>query len=54
MRIRLHEGKGAVVQIIHAKFVVSSVMILSEIPKKYVHHRRKVDTVGEGVDVLTL
>ena len=33
MRLRPHKGKGTVVQIIHANFVISSVMILREIPK---------------------
>ncbi len=33
MRRRLHKEKVTVVQIIHANFVSSSVMMLSEIPK---------------------
>jgi hypothetical protein len=49
MRLRRHKEKGDGVQIIHANFVNSSVVILREIPK-IVHHG-KVYIVGEGVDV---
>lgn len=49
MRLRPHKEKGTVVQIIHANFVISSVMILREIPKNvFITGRRK------GMDVLTL
>jgi hypothetical protein len=39
------------VQIIHANFVISSAMTLSEIPKLCSSQK---GIVGEGVDVLTL
>jgi hypothetical protein len=47
MRLRPQKGKGDEVQIIHAKFVISSVLILSEIPKIVFITERRIQLVKE-------
>jgi hypothetical protein len=47
MRLHPHEEKGDEVQIIHANFVNSSAMILSEIPKIVFITERCIELVKE-------
>jgi hypothetical protein len=49
MRLRPQKEKGDEVQIIHAKFVISSVFILSEIPKIVFITERRIQLVKEWV-----
>ena len=50
MRPCPHEEKRDEVQIIHAKFVISSVVILSEIPKIVFITERRIQVVKEWDD----
>ena len=47
MRLRAHKEKGGEVQIIHAKIVISSVMILREIPKIVFITEKRIKSVKE-------